>query len=389
MISVPSVPIFGVDVISFTIDLGTTFFLFLMVSLTLNLEAGYTGIPNFGKVMFVAGGAAIAGAVSGRLATLILAINTHGDYNTHIAQIITQINSGLSTNPALSVELLFVGIVLAAAIGGGLGFLASYPAIRLREDYLGMLLLAAAQLFQIFLGGYQPLIGGTQGIEVPDLFQWAAIGTGFRDVAVLGVFAIFGLLVYFYAERMARSPLGRTLRAVRDNEDASRALGKNDVLFRRNVIIIASAISGVAGALLTFYVSSVGAETWTRITWTFWPWVIIILGGAANNAGVALGTLVFTFTMKIIDQVKFNFQPYIPFDVNWLEYLVFAAMLLLTLALRPGGILPEKPSTTLPRYQVATIMEPPKNQTDFEQVSTVSSSNDLPAKDGTDAKDPG
>lgn len=233
------------------------------------------------------------------------------------------------------------------------------------------------------------MIGGTQGIEVPDLFQWAAIGPGFRDVAVLGVFAIFGLLVYFYAERTARSPLGRTLRAVRDNEDASRALGKNDVLIRRNVIIIASAISGVAGALLTFYVSSVGAETWTRITWTFWPWVIIILGGAANNAGVALGTLVFTFTMKIIDQVKFNFQPYIPFDVNWLEYLVFAGMLLLTLALRPGGILPEKPSTTLPRYQVSIIMQSPQNQVVSEQQPSLSASNDPITRDQRNVKDPG
>lgn len=373
--NVPTFPIFGVDIVSFSIDLATMFALFLAVSITLNIEAGYTGIPNFGKVMFVAGGAAIAGSVSGRLATVILAINTHGDYNTNIAQIITQINAGLSNNPLLSLELLFVGVVLAAGIGGALGYLASYPAIRLREDYLGMLLLAAAQLFQIFLGGYQPLIGGTQGIEVPDLFQSAETGVGSRDVAVLGIFAIFAVLVYIYTERMARSPLGRTLRAVRDNEDAANALGKNDVAIRRNVIVIASAVSGMAGALLTFYVSSVGPETWTRVTWTFWPWVIVILGGAANNAGVALGTLVFTFTMKIIDQVKFTFQPIIPFDVNWLEYLVFAAMLILTLALRPGGILPEKSSTTLPRSVVARIMEPlPKSDANTLQKANQSDS---------------
>lgn len=356
--NVPTFPLFGIDIVAFSISLATAFFIFLAVSLTLNIEAGYTGVPNFGKVMFVAGGAALAGSVSGRLATMILAINTHGDYNTNIAQIITQINSGLSNNPILSVELLLTGIVLAAGIGAGLGFLASYPAIRLREDYLGMLLLASAQLFQIFLGGYQPFIGGTSGIEVPDVFQWAEIGIGFRDVAVLGVFGIFAVLVYVYAERMARSPLGRTLRAVRDNEHAARALGKNDVAIRRNVIVIASAICGMAGALITFWVSSVGPETWTRVTWTFWPWVIVILGGAANNAGVALGALVFTFTMEIIGQVKFSLQSYIPFDVNWMYYLVFAGMLLLTLALRPGGILPERSSTTLPGYRVAKIMRP-------------------------------
>ncbi len=372
--------VIGVNIIRFMVDLGIIFVLYLVVSLTLNLEAGYTGVPNFGKVMFVAGGAAVAGSVSGRLSALILAINTHGNYNGNIANIITQVNPILSTDPLLSIELLLLGVVLAAGVGAGLGFLASYPAIRLREDYLGMLLLASAQFFQIFLRGYDPLIGGTQGIEVPDLFAWPVkIITqgiavpdlftwpvkiivvrvnviGVRDIVVLGVLGIFAFLVYFYSETVARSPLGRTLRAVRDNEVASRALGKDDVAIRRRVIVIASAISGITGALLTFYVGSVGAETWTRVTWTFWPWVIVIIGGAANNLGVAVGAFSFTFLMRIIDQVKFQFQPYLPIDVNWFEYLMFAALLILILMFRPDGILPERSSTTLPRQTVAMIM---------------------------------
>ncbi len=359
--SVPAIVLFGVDIVRFLIDLGTTYALFLVVSLTLNLEAGFAGVPNFGKVMFVAAGAVIAGSVCGRLSALILGINTLGNYNGHIAQIITQINAPLSNNASLSLALMLFGVVLAAGIGGLLGFLASYPAIRLREDYLGMLLLGAAQLFQVFLGGYEPLIGGTQGIEVPDLFAWAGNENGVRDVVVLGFLAGFAVLVYLYVERVARSPLGRTLRAVRDNEVAARALGKDDVAIRRNVIIVAAAISGMAGALLTFYVGSVGSETWTRIEWTFWIWVMVIMGGAANNAGVALGAFSFTFLFKAVDQVKFQFQSYIPFDVNWFEYLMFASLLILILVFRPGGILPEKSSLTLPRSQVSSIMEHREN----------------------------
>jgi branched-chain amino acid transport system permease protein len=357
-LDVPTFILFGVDIIRFIIDLMTAYALYLVVSLSLNLEAGFSGVPNFGKVMFVAAGAAVAGSVSGRLAALIIGVNTHGDYNGFIATIITQLDSSLSRNAVLSMEILLLGILLAAAVGAALGFLTSYPAIRLREDYLGMLLLASAQLFQIFLGGYEPLIGGTQGIEVPDLFGWVGNGIEVRDVVVLGFLAIFAVLVYFYAERVARSPLGRTLRAVRDNEVAARALGKDDVAIRRNVIIVASAISAMAGALLTFYVGAVNAETWTRITWTFWIWVMVIIGGAANNAGVALGAFSFTFLFKAVDQVKFYFQGSIPFDVNWLEYLMFASLLILILAFRPGGILPEKSSVTLPWRTVAEIMQP-------------------------------
>ena len=355
---VPTFFLFGVNIIRFLIDLMIAFALYLVVSLSLNLEAGFAGVPNFGKVMFVAAGAVVAGSVSGRLAAIILGVNTHGNYNGFIAQIITQLDSSLSGNAILSIEILLLGVLLAAAIGASLGFLTSYPAIRLREDYLGMLLLASAQLFQIFLGGYEPLIGGTQGIEVPNLFGWAGNGIEVRDVVVLGFLALFAGLVYFYAERVARSPLGRTLRAVRDNEVAARALGKDDVAIRRNVIIIASAISAMAGALLTFYVGAVNAESWTRITWTFWIWVMLIIGGAANNAGVALGAFSFTFLFKAVDQVKFYFQGSIPFDVNWLEYLMFASLLILIIAFRPGGILPEKSSMTLPWRTVAEIMRP-------------------------------
>ena len=354
---VPMFVLFGIDIIRFLIDLTTVYALYLIVSLTLNLEAGFSGIPNFGKVMFVAAGAAAAGSVSGRVAAIVLNIDTHGDYNGFIASIIPNIDKALSQNILLSVELMVLGVVLAAVVGAVLGFVASYPAIRLREDYLGMLLLAAAQLFQIFLGGYQPLIGASQGIEVPDVFIWAETGIEVRDVAVLLLVGVFAILVYFYVERVARSPLGRTLRAIRDNEVAARALGKNDAAVRRNVIIVASAISAMAGALLTFYVGAVNAETWTRITWTFWILVMVIIGGAANNAGVALGAFSFTFLFKTVDLVKFYFQGYIPFDVNWLEYLMFAALLILILAYRPGGILPEKSSATLPWRTIAQIVQ--------------------------------
>src|SRR3989442_5061928 len=341
MLNVPSVVFLGIDIVNFAVNLGTAYMLFLAVSLTLNLEPGYTGVPNFGKVMFLAGGAAVSASVCGRLAVFILGINVHDDYNGYIVTVINQVNASLSQNPVLCVELILLGTLLAAEIGGLLGFLASYPAIRLREDYLGMLLLASAQFFQIFLGAYYPLIGGTQGISVPDFFGWAGNGIGVRDVVILGFLSVFALLVYVYAERIARSPLGRTLRAVRDNETATRALGRNEVAIRRNVIIIASAIAAMAGALLTFQVASIGPGTWDRITWTFYIWVMVIIGGSGNNFGVATGALWFSFLSSGITQVQNALPSDLPIEVNWIRYLIFAALLLWILASRPGGLLPE------------------------------------------------
>ena len=355
---IPSIVLFGTDIVTFSVDLLVIYAIYLVVSLTLNLEAGFSGIPNFGKAMFVAGGAAIAGSVSGRLSAFIVGISYSGDYSNSAPAIINKLNTALSNDPILSLEILMLGVALAAGIGAALGYLASYPAIRLREDYLGMLLLASAQFFQIFLRSYPPVIGGVQGIEVPDFFGWANTEPGARDIVILGVVTLFAVLVFIYFERIARSPLGRTLRAIRDNEVASRALGKDDVAIRKRVIVVASAVSGMAGALLTFYVESVGPDTWSRQDWTFPFWVIIILGGAANNSGVAIGAFTYAFILKAVDKAKFLFQGILPSTTfNYLQYLAFASLLLLVLALRPQGILPEKSSTTLKRETIAKIIQ--------------------------------
>jgi branched-chain amino acid transport system permease protein len=82
---------------------------------------------------------------------------------------------------------------------------------------------------------------------------------------------------------------------------------------------------------------------------------MVIMGGAANNGGVALGSFSFLFLFKTLDIVKLHVQ--LPVDMNWIEYILFASILISVLIFRPGGILPEKSSKTLPRETVAAIME--------------------------------
>ncbi len=254
-------------------------------------------------------------------------------------------------------ELLLISLLIAALIGAALGYLTSYPAIRLREDYLGMLLLGSAQFFQVILRTYTPLIGGTQPIFVPDpYFYWAQVGPGYRDLVAGIVVSIFAVLVFIFAERLVRSPLGRTLRAIRDNEDAAKALGKDDISNRRKVLMIASAIAGMAGAFYVFYTASVEYDTWTRFAWTFWPFLIVIIGGAGNNVGAAVGTFFFTLILKGLEQVKPVLQPYLFFDVNWLQDFLFFGLLLAILLLRPEGIVREKPTSTISKGRIKGIL---------------------------------
>ncbi len=348
--ALPQLFFLGIDWVSFGIDFTEFYALYLAISLSLNLEFGYTGIPNFGKVLFIAGGAAFGGAVAGRLAAYILGIGVGQDFITFNARIITQVNNDLVHDPVLAVELVVVALLIAAVVGGILGFAASYPALRLREDYLGMLLLGVAQFFNVVLRTYTPLIGGSQPIFVPDpYYYWSTLGSGVRNLVAMVVMVAFAIAIYVFIEKVVRSPMGRTLRAIRDNEDASAALGKNNAAMRRNVLIVASAIAAMAGALYTFYIGSVEYDTWTRFAWTFWPFLIVIIGGAGNNSGIALGTFFFTLILKGLQQEQQNLQPYIFFNANWLQDLLFAGLLLAILLVRPEGIIREKSSFTLRR----------------------------------------
>ena len=354
----PSIILFGsFNVVSFAIDFVAFYALYLAISLSLNLEFGYAGIPNFGKVLFIAAGAAFGGSISGRLAAWFLNVPVHGDFIVNNPRIMLAVNTALPSQPLFVVVMFLISVAIGAGVGGLFGYLASFPAIRLREDYLGMLLLAVAQFFQVIMLAYTPLTGGDQNIAVPNPYiYFSNLGTGYATLAAAMVISIFAVLVYIYAERVGRSPLGRTLKAVRESEDAARALGKDDAAFRRNILIVASAIAGMIGAIFAFQVASVGYSTWTRFNWTFWPFLIVIIGGAGNNVGIAVGTFLFTLVLKGLTQLQPYIQPYLPFDVNWLTYLLFAAMLIGILMLRPEGLVKEKSSPTLPKRKLMSIV---------------------------------
>ncbi len=337
---------------SFLTDLLAFFSIYLAISVSLNLEMGYAGIPNFGKVLYFAGGAAFSGTVAIRVAAVILKVsgNPVGTDNFVIANRMT---SMLQHDVPTSILLIVVTLLVGALVGAFLGYISIFPAMRLREDYLAMLLLGSAAFFQLFLNNYTPIINGPFGIGIPNLLAWAG---SYSTLAATLLITAFALVVYLYSERLVRSPLGRTLRAMRDNEAASEALGKDTVTIRRNVLVIAAVITGITGALFTIYSGDTNPGIYDRVTWTFWPWLIVIMGGAANNAGVALGSFAFVFLLKFIDASKFTLQNVLPFDVNWLEYLAFGSVLILILLLRPQGMLGEKSSATLSESEVEGIV---------------------------------
>jgi branched-chain amino acid transport system permease protein len=326
----------------FWIDLIAIFGIYLIIALSLNLEFGYAGISNFGKLLAVAGGAFAVGFFPGRIAAWLFGIGLEYE-GGNIYKIISDVNYILGGNPTIALALFFITLVIAAIVGAVLGFLASYPAIRLREEHFAMTLLAMGEAIRIIGRNYEPLVGGPYGVRVPDPFRWA--GEFRYTVSALLILGI-SLVVLFYLEISVRTPLGRMLRAVRDNEDVAESLGKDVTRIRMKTIIIASVIAAIGGALYAFNTSNVVSTAYTRATWTFWPWVIVIIGGAANNMGVMLGTLAFVTFRKFIIFYK-ELLAFVPFEVVWLDFLLLGITLILIQMYRPGGIIPEKPTSTL------------------------------------------
>jgi len=338
----------------FIIDLVALYSVYLIVSISLNLEYGYAGIPNFGKMLAVAGGAFVAGSLPGRVAAHFLSITVE-DYIRDNVIIVTQVNVGLRNNASLALLIFLATLLVAAGCGAALGFIASYPARRLREDYLAITLLAMAEGVRVIGYNYPPLVGGTLGVQVADTLSWVTPELRYPIASILLLAAAIVVLVYVHVT--VNSPLGRTLRAIRDSEIAAATLGKDIVRTRMHVLVVGSALGAIGGALYGLYAGGVIATAYDRVSWTFWPWVMVVLGGAANNIGVATGALAFVTFRKLITFYKGALGPYLPFDVVWLDLILLGIVLMLILMYRPQGLLPEKPIFTIGRDRIQKIAE--------------------------------
>jgi branched-chain amino acid transport system permease protein len=337
--------VFGTDLVTFSLDLIAFLSIYLMISLSLNFEVGFGGIPDFGKVLYFAAGASIAGSLGGSFAAWLLGAGSPSSFVSSNPLVASRIDTILPGEPFMALLILVVSVLIAAGVGAIFGFASSFPAIRLRGDFLGMSLFALGIFYWVLMGDFTPLVGGPNGIRVPNIYAWAG---DYQFLLGTSVLALFAIITFVFLEKVARSPFARVLRAMRDNEQAASAYGKNVVRVRMIVMIIASMITAVAGCLYVFYAGVVLPDSvGNQIPWTVFPWLIVIIGGRANNLGVVVGATLYELFTKGMNILKFSFASVIPFDVNWLYYIVFAALIIVVLSRRGQGLLREKPTNTI------------------------------------------
>jgi len=256
----------------------------------------------------------------------------------------------------LSIGVLLSTLAMAAMIGGLIGYICSYPALRLKEAYLGITLLAFGDVVQTIAWNYDPLAGATQGVMVPDVFGWIGIGPG-RYLGLILILLGFGLLSFIFVEFLIRSPFGRALKAMRDSEVAAKVYGKDIVKLRAEALIVGGALAAIGGALWAFYTGHFKAVTYTRLTWTFWPWAYMMLGGIGNNLGMLIGVFAFSVIRALIYAYKTELTAFIPISPQWFEYILVGLAIIILVLFKPQGLFPEKPALTLPRDKIEKIRQ--------------------------------
>ncbi len=325
-----------------------------ILALSLNIEVGFTGIPQFGRVMAVLVGALAAGGLMSRIAAVLLGLPWGVEYAENSARYASAMSTVLATSPLMAITLLIITLILAIALGAIIGYAAAFPALRLREAYLGITLLSFGEILRSILYNYTPLIGGTKGLSIPDVFRFAQ---GFRSQTAIAFILLITIVMLIISERINRSPLGRAMKAVRDSEIAAEVYGKDIGTIRAYALTIGSAMASVAGALYALFTQTIYAYQFSRYEFTFLPWAYIMLGGVGNNIGVVLGALLFSSARMFIVMYKYEISTVIPIDPVWLEYLLTGLVIVMVTMFRPKGLLPEKPAFTLPRRVIEEISE--------------------------------
>lgn len=330
----------------FFLDIALWFSIYLIIALSLNLEYGYAGIPNFGRAMAVLIGAAVVGGLVNRILMLFLGIN--GEIVESSGIVKSTVNTMISQNPAFGVGILFFSFFLAALIGGIAGALFILPSAKLKQEYLTVTLLAISEVLYIVFNYNSSIIGGSYGVSIPDVLAFVPREQRFLAFTLLSLGIAF--FVYLFMERILTSPYDRLLKAMRENEAVVQAFGKDILMLRIKTAALGSAIAALAGVLYSFCSVSVIASSFFRVEWTFFPFLIILLGGMANNKGVILGVFFFVVAKLSLAVYKFEIRSllHLPFEAVWFEYILFGIVMLLILYYRPEGLIKEKPVLTPP-----------------------------------------
>ena len=306
--------------------LGPVAAVYCLAAIGLNVHFGYTGLLNFGQAAFMM----VAGYS-------FVSVATVWDLN------------------------LWLGLPLAVVMTILLALLLGVPTLRLRADYLAIVTIAAAEIIRQTIGSVTllKLFGGQDGLQgfnqsfaslnpfsgrigIPGVVSWRPydfwtllVGWGLAALCCLMVWALM------------RSPWGRVLKSIREDEDAVRSLGKNVYAYKMQSLVIGGLIGGLAGIVSALQHSAINPSFFATDT-TFFAYTVLLVGGAARVLGPVAGTIIFWFLLSFLDltfgAATSGANPTLPEAImnsnqaSLMRFIFMGLSLMLLMIFRPPGI---------------------------------------------------
>ncbi len=307
--------------------LGAVSVAYCLAAIGLNMQFGYTGLLNFGQAAFLA-------AAGYGMAVMV----TTFDFSFWVG--------------------LLVGLLATIALALILGL----PTLRLRADYLAIVTIAAAEVVRLIVRSvkFKETLGGSDGLQqfAERFYELSPLSDTFRIkfgpflfsnqevwVMIVGwsLVAAFSLITFL----LVRSPWGRILKGIREDEDAVRSLGKNVYWYKMQALILGAVMAGFGGFVIGILFNAVSPDIYATAL-TFSIYTILILGGAARVAGPLLGAILFGFLYQFVDVVlkEAVAADYITFldssQTAQVRLILVGVGLMLLMIYRPQGILGDR-----------------------------------------------
>lgn len=327
-----------VGVLNYIVFFAISAGIYAVLALGLNLHWGMTGLFNIGVAGFYAVGAYASALVCGLPP------------------------SAWDARIVGGFDLPFIVGLLAAVVASGvLALLLGIPTLRLRADYLGIATIGIAETVRLMLKNEAWLTNGVWGLQQipsplyeaihrltsgylrahPDLRPWqqALVSRAYNGFYLLLVIVIV-VILYRVLRRLSRSPWGRALRAIREDEVAAAMTGKNVFAFKLQALVVGAMVMGIAGALYAHSARFISPASFEPLYGTFLVWVMLMVGGSGNHKGAILGAVVVWGIWAATDFLT-GYLPFTATQVAALRVLAIALLLETAILWRPKGILPE------------------------------------------------
>lgn len=271
--------------------------IYTILSLSLNLIVGYTGLAALGHIAFAAVGA---------YASSLLALN-------------------LGISP-------WIGLLIGAVIASILGAAVSYPSLRLKGDYLALATFGLGIIVYSVAKNWVSLTRGPMGL--PGIPTFSLFGFEFNNVWIYMVLVLtFVGITYLAIHNITKSPFGRVLTGIREDEIATEAMGKNIVKHKLVVFVVGAFFAGIAGSLYAHYITFIDPSSFTAME-SITVLLMVVFGGMGSLPGSVVGAAVLVIFPELLRFLGMPSSVAAP-----MRQMIYGLLLVILMILRPQGLI--------------------------------------------------